>query len=265
MPMLTQTLGVLLAPPTGEKYERRLSREMEVLRALVDAIPPFKVIAFNCHYSFTNWLPFYWDGYTQTTRYTYVIEDTSDLDAVWSGMGQAVRTEIRKAEKNGIEVVESDNLDEFWRLNSMTWERQGRSVPYTRSFLEHLDETCSRHAARTIFIAKDCLGRVHSALYVVYDNKAMYNLMQGGDPALRSSGANPLAMWRSIQLAAERGIRYDFEGSMLENVEPFFRHFGARQKPYFRIWKDKRPLWVKTYQYLRAKAGHLARAIGLRR
>ena len=36
---------------------------------------------------FTNWLPLYWANFNQTTRYTYVIEDLSDLDIIWKTFG----------------------------------------------------------------------------------------------------------------------------------------------------------------------------------
>ena len=29
----------------------------------------------NFHYGITDWLPFYWEGYRQTTRYTYMLKD----------------------------------------------------------------------------------------------------------------------------------------------------------------------------------------------
>ena len=69
--------------------------------------------------------------------------------------------------------------------------------------------------------------------------------MQGGNTELRDSGANPLAMWHSIQFARAVTSKYDFEGSMLNNVEPFFRSFGAIQTPYFSITRDNRPLSLK--------------------
>jgi hypothetical protein len=89
--------------------------------------------------------------------------------------------------------------------------------------------------------------------------------MSGTDPALRASCANPLAYWPCIELACELGIPYDFEGSMMENVECFNRSFGARQIPYFRIYRDKRNPLVKAYCEFRSAGAALARRLGLRR
>ena len=43
-------------------------------------------------------------------------------------------------------------------------------------------------------------------------------------------------MWHAIQFAATVSRVVDFEGSMMEPVERFFRGFGAVQTPYFAIW-----------------------------
>jgi len=235
MPPLTQTLGVLLAPQDGAKYVSRLSGEMAVLRALVDAIPAVDVFRVNTHHTVTNWLPFHWAGYSQTTCYTYVFGDLSDTEALFGEMAPTLRNKIRKAEKGGIRVEHTDDIATFLELNRKVFSRQGAALPYGEDVVRRLDAACKQHDARTILVARDSAGRPHSAVYVVHDGRCMYNLMQGGDPDLRSSGANPLAMWRSIERAHELELSYDFEGSMLESVESFFRSFGAVQKPYFEI------------------------------
>jgi hypothetical protein len=70
--------------------------------------------------------------------------------------------------------------------------------------------------------------------------------MGGADPKLRSSGAQTLLLWELIQLSANLSRSFDFEGSMIENVEKSFRGFGARQYRYFRVWKDNRGFVSKS-------------------
>jgi hypothetical protein len=59
--------------------------------------------------------------------------------------------------------------------------------------------------------------------------------MGGGNPERRNSGATSLVLWEAIQ-SQPRGVEFfDFEGSMVEAIERFFRAFGARQVPYFHV------------------------------
>ncbi len=235
MPPLTQTLGPWLRPYPG-KYTNQLSEERELMSALIRQLPEFDFFRQNFHYAVTNWLPFHWHGFDQTTRYTYVIEQLNDVDAVWKETRQNIRTDVRKAE--GILRIRDDlGLEAFLDLNEMTFKRQGLSLPYSHELAARVDEACKARGCRKIFFAEDVEGRLHAAVYIVWDEESAYYLMGGSDPRLRNSGATSLAMWEAIQFAASVTQSFDFEGSMIEPVERFFRAFGAKQKRYFQVSK----------------------------
>lgn len=238
MPRLTQTLGPWMAPLTG-KYATQLAQQKERFTALIKQLPPHDLFYHNFHYSITNWLPFYWQGCTQSTAYTYVIEDLTDLDQVWNNFQSNARRVIRKAEKQT--VVRTDlEIEQFLDLNTMTFERQGRTLPYSRELVCRLEAACVKHQARRIFFAEDAQGRIHAALYLIWDERSAYYLMGGSDPNLRNSGALALLMWEAIQFASTVTKKFDFEGSMIEPIELFFRDFGAKQIPYFRVMRMSR-------------------------
>ncbi len=233
MPTLTQTLGPWSAPSQA-KYAKQLSREKDLMTLLISKLPAYDYFCQNFHYSITNWLPFYWQGFTQTTRYTYVLEKLNDLEKIWSGFQENIRTDIRKAQK--ILTVKTDlDINRFFNLNALTFQRQGKQIPYSLEFVQRLDAACIKHQASKIFFAEDAQGRIHAAIYITWDENSAYYLMGGADPELRNSGATSLLMWEAIQFAVTVTKKFDFEGSMIESVERFFRAFGARQIPYFQI------------------------------
>ena len=51
----------------------------------------------NFHYGITDWLPFYWEGYRQTTRYTYMLKDIRNTKAILGNMSFNIRRNITKA------------------------------------------------------------------------------------------------------------------------------------------------------------------------
>jgi len=244
MPPLTQTLGILFRP-SNAKYTKQLSEQKKNINQLLGEFPGCHYISQNFNYNFTNWLPLYWVGFQQTTRYTYVLEDLVDLNAVWSGMRENIRSDIRKAQKKGIEVREDLDIDLFLNVNELTFKRQGKKLPYSRGFVKRLDKKCKEKNARKMFFAIDSQNRVHAVLYLVWDKNSAYYLMGGGDPELRSSGATSLLMWEAIKFASTVTKKFDFEGSMIEPVERFFRAFGARQLPYFNIYRMNR--WMTMF------------------
>lgn len=246
MPALTQTMGVWLRYPEGQKYAKKLAFEKEVFTELVEKLPQVDMFIQNFHYSITNWLPFYWLGFEQTTRYTYRIEDLSDHEKIWSNFSDSARRDIRKGEKNII--VRSDlGIDKFLVVNGLTFARQNMVMPYTNEFVKSLDNACMAHNARKIFFAEDAQGRIHAVLYIVWDSNSARGVMGGGDPELRNSGAYSRLMWEAIKFASTVSSSFDFCGSMIESVEHSFRSFGARQIPYFQITKMSRKMRITQH------------------
>ncbi|MGZ4268315.1 MAG: GNAT family N-acetyltransferase [Solirubrobacteraceae bacterium] len=234
-PHLTQTLGPWLTPTTC-KYAKRLESEKRLLGQLIEGLPRFDFFRMNFSPALTNWLPFYWAGFEATVRYTYRIEDLSDLDRVHSEFQEGVRRGIRKAQ-TALEVDHDYPLDHLLRLNAETFARQGLRPPYSDAFVRRLDAACAARGARRILGAIDADGRAHAALYVVWDERTLYPLINARDPELQAFGSNTLLYWEAIRLASEVSAVFDFEGSMLEPIEHFVRAFGGRQTPYFSVWK----------------------------
>lgn len=249
-PKLTQTLGIWMAPSTA-KYAKRLGQEKEIMTNLVAQLPKHHVFIQSFHHSFENWLPLFWLGFEQVTKYTYVIEDLSNLDNVFQETNANIRTDIRKAEK--ILTIRDDlSIEEFYRVVSLTYQRQDMNVTYSLELLKRVVEAALARDSGKMIFAVDETGRTHAVLFMVWDQTSAYYMIGGADPELRNSGAGSLNVWKAIQFASTVTQSFDFEGSMVEGIERFFRGFGARQKPYFRISKFSNPL-IACFHYLRRR------------
>ena len=236
-PPLTQTLGPWIRPSTA-KYAKRLGYQKKVMAGLIKQLPKFDYFAQNFDYSIINWLPFYWNGFEQTTRYTYVLPKLNSEETLWSGLEENTRREIRKAtNRYQLKVRDDLGFDAFWELNKMTFERQEEALPYTGDMVKRLDSACTERCCRKIWIAEDEMERHHACAYIVWDENSAYYLMGGGNTELRKSGATSFVMWEAIKHAATVTQKFDFEGSMIEPLERFFRAFGAKQTPYLQITK----------------------------
>lgn len=232
-PLLTPALGPWLKN-TSAKPSKQLSLQKDLIWDLLDQLPNHDLFSQSLHISITNWLPFYWKGFEQTTKYTYILDDLTDLDKIWNNFSEQARRNVRKAIRK-VRVRTDLDISRFFELNNKTFQRQGRKQPYTRDFIERVDEACIRENARKIFFAEDAVGNLHSAIYMIWDEKSAYYLMGGEDPDFRNSEASSLLIWEAIQFASKVTKQFDFEGSMIQSIERFFRSFGAKQVPYIHI------------------------------
>jgi hypothetical protein len=223
---LTPFLGPLLPPGEGA---RRRSREIEAIDSLLERIGAFAYLEARCHPAFDYWTPLAWRGFTQTSRYTWRLLDLEDLEAAFKGFRENVRGHVRAAEKRGLSVEEAP-LDQFVALHRRRAASHEDWSTTDRQTIERIDAACERRGARTILLARDPEGQARAGAYVVHDERFAYYLMSATDGEVRGSAA--LVVWEAVKRAAERGLGFDFEGSMLPHVEPFVRGFGGVPTPY---------------------------------
>ncbi|MBH8567764.1 GNAT family N-acetyltransferase [Microvirga sp. STS02] len=234
MPPFVKWLGPYVLP----EFRGRLPKEHELLKSLLAQLPDFAAFKQNFYPTATNWLPFYWEQYKQTTFYTYRLHQLRNLAQVEAGLGTGIRRDIRLARQT-VRVVHDLPLEEFYRVNLLSFARQGLPAPYSFERFRRLDAALAAAEARQLFFAVDAQGRVHSVAYLIWDATTAYFLLAGDDPALRASGAGVLLAWECICYASEvlKLDCFDFEGSMLPGVERIRVRFGAVQTPYFFVWK----------------------------
>jgi hypothetical protein len=238
MPLLTQKLGVLFAPSTA-RYTKQLGDQVEICNLFLDHIPGEIGISQQFHEEFTNWLPFMWRGFRQTTKYTYIFDDLENLSDYMSRMSNDCRQRINKAAKE-LEVIETDDLQLMYNINMLTFQRQAAKCPYSFDQVARIHTACRTHAGARIIIAKDSSGNIHACDYMVFDPRCAVSIIQGADPKFRKGGAQRLLDWNSINFAATVSAKFDFEGSVMAAVEPYNRGFGARQTPYFQLRRPQR-------------------------
>lgn len=241
MPALGRMLGPYLLP-----VYRNARHEVDIIETLLGQLPP-NLAAFEQDFNYTaiNWLPFYWQGYRQTTRYSYTL-DLQDLNRVWQNIKPRYRNQRIRQAKEVVQVTTGCPVLELHRLQGLSFERQGAELPISLNLIRRLEDALAPQGQREIFWATDLeTGATHSAGYLAWDAHTAYYLMSGDDPNLRQSGAGIYLIWELVRYAAEvlQVRTFDFCGSMIRPIERVRRQFGAEPKLYFRVQKEWSPMW----------------------
>ena len=239
MPLLCKTMGPYLLP-----MYRKIEQEHKLFESLIQQLPKFDSFIQDFHYHYQNWLPFYWAGYQQTTKYTYLIQNLQHLDAVWERIYRSYRNNSIPKAKAILKITSDYSLEDFYRVHKKTFDRQGIAVPFTFDYLSKIDKELEQQNCRKIFFAVDAENNIHSVFYLVWDKAAAYCFLMGDDPNFRQQGGSILLTWEAIRYAAtECHIdTFDFLGSMIKPIEQVRRNFGATQQPYYCISKINHPI-----------------------
>ena len=244
MPALLPYLGPwILYPPNASEYERR-SLEKKAMKYCISKLPPFDDFRQKFYPSINNWLPFYWAGFEQTTRYTYLIpfEDKKEIKV---GYKDSLKRQMAKANKNcTYETLQE--LTPFDALFGATFKRQGIDNPIDIKFLNQYYQTIKGNNSGQAIIAKDVDNQPLAIILIVWDKTTTYYMAGGFDEKHAQSGAMSGLFDKAIKEAMHRGQHFNFEGSMIENLEQYFRSFGAQLQPVLSIWKTNSKV-LKTF------------------
>lgn len=177
--------------------------------------------------------PYTWQDLSVRPRHTYLLDLGASEESLLDGMSSERRKNIRKAMDDGLSSQRTSNIDSVRELLWKTIERQ--KVAIDKTILESLLTSQAIKDNRAFYLCS-LNGEPLAASLVVWDKDRMYYLIGGYDPENAHQGAGTLNLWQAMLDAKLRGHRiFDFEGSMIPEIERYFRGFGGELKTFFSV------------------------------
>ncbi|MDP9100536.1 MAG: GNAT family N-acetyltransferase [Actinomycetota bacterium] len=228
VPPLTR-LGPWVARSPEPKAHGSWGRDSRVVRTLIGQLPHADRIAFTFPVEDANWLPFHWSGFTAGARCTYVLPSLASTSDLWERCTDKTRNAIRRG---GRSTEVRDDLDPavLVGLVSQSLTRQGAADPELSATALRVTTAALAQGAGRALYAVDPAGTPTAAVFVAWDDTTSYYLLGGASDQGRATGAMSALLWEAIALSRDHAASFDFEGSMIESIEHFFRGFGAVQK-----------------------------------
>lgn len=243
MPPLTDYSGLwFFYPQNLQKRSSQYGFEAQVGAELIQQLPKVAFFQQQWHPAVTNWLPFLWQNFQQSTLYTYSIPDLKDTTAVFNDFKSTVKTNIRKAEKLvNVDIV--DDITTLYRLYNLSFQKTDSAPPYPFETVSALYNVLQLQQCVRIYLGcEKVTGTPQAALCVAWDEKTAYFLLWGIDYAAAESRALQLLFWRAIQDFSTLVENIDFCGSIVPAVERAIRSFGGVLTPHFKITKTPHKL-----------------------
>ena len=174
------------------------------------------------------------------------------MEQIEAGFTANCRKNMRKGYRN-IDHFASLEKEKFYQEHEKIYLRQGLHCPFSYELWERLYDACIQNESGQIISAQDVQGNVLSLMFVVWDDKALYPLLGGAIPEYANLQTYTALTHKSIELASQKGLSYDFEGSVIKRINHAFREFGGEPKEYFRIRKVFNPdiIRIETEQKIK--------------
>ncbi len=236
IPALTPYLGPIFNYPNDLAEKNKSSFNQKALAELISQIPKTDRFITHCDFNLTNWLPFAWNNYQQTTRYSYLLDTSIEVLELFNNFKSNIKKEIKKAEK-GFSISIAHSTKELFDLYEKDFKRKDEKILFEARLIEQLHQAFSPLEDLTILQAKNENGVTIASICLVKDSNFLHYVLGAVDIEFRNKGVMSLLLWKGIELAKENRLTFNFEGSMHQNIARYFASFGGQLTPYFRITK----------------------------
>jgi hypothetical protein len=250
-PIFTQYWGIMFRPAeanTAKSFEQK----RQWVKLILKTLPEIKLFDYNFSPGFDYPLPFFWNSYSVSPRYSNHISLNQSKEELWSNISEKARGHIRKTEKDGVSVTIGHEIDKVIKIFRKAKEEKIKNM--TDSHYKAIADIARHYAQKGMcytIIARDANGdEVAGTIYFKFRGTTIH-FLGTTDPAYKGRGAMSLIIWTAVQKAKDDCHTFDFEGSMIEPIEQFFLSFGSTPIPYLNIKKESLPFWVKAVRKLR--------------
>jgi len=239
MPKLTQKLGPYIIYNAKNMSEnKRIGYEHEIYNEIIDKLPKHDHFVINFDWKYKNWLPFYWRGFKQTTRYTYIIDNIRDHNYVYA---KYKVQKVQKAKKILTLNFDLSKSDFYSYFHDVVRER-GDKMLFSEELFYRLYDTIYAHNAGRVFYCVDVNDNIHAINLTIWDSECAYYLLAMRKKEYNTSGGTEFLVDETIKYVDKYVNKFDFEGSMIKGVEESFRYYGSHQTEYYTIYKCANPL-----------------------
>lgn len=235
-PPFTPHIGLFFDSQSGTKANA-LSFEKSIAAALSDFFNQLNCQIFTIALpsSFVDTQAFIWDKYKVIPNYSYVLDLTLSEEELLKNLASDKRNSINKAEKDKVSVKYCDDKKLVKQMVENTYSRKAKTL--NEAIVNKiLFEFATKK--NSFGYTADANGKTSALSFCIHDQNTAYYLLGGYDNQNKHQGAGVLALWNCILHAKKMGLKkFDFEGSMIPQVEKYFRGFGGDLIPYYTLNK----------------------------
>ena len=210
-------------------FQKKVSKNLAKFIKKLNAI----LLFFSLDRTLIDVQPFIWAKLKVYIRYTYAINLRLNKEKIWENFSPERRNDIRKANNDGVKIFKGSDKNTLMELIMKSLTRQNKTIDIKS--LEKIVFEFSSDINSFYFIAS-YKEKPISVSFCIHDKKTAYYVIGGYDSNNKHHGAGASTLWECIKHAKKLDLKeFDFDGSMIPNIERFFRGFGGQLVPFYRI------------------------------
>ncbi len=151
----------------------------------------------------------HFDGEVESRTHNVVRDLTMSMDEIWMDFKQKVRKNVKRAVKNGLEVIideKGERLNDFLKVYYETMERTNAEGEFF--FSKEFFETINRMTGNFVYFHIKHEDTIISTELVIYGADACYSYLGGTNSDYFDLRPNDLLKYEIIKWANAKGLKY---------------------------------------------------------
>lgn len=225
MPHLCKWMGPIT---TVEEFP---NRKLALINKMEEKLPEHQHFTQNLFYNNTD-IDF--NEYEIKESYSYQLDLTRDVETIYSKINSDYRNnKIPKAKD--LKLIIDAPVDDIIEMQMASYTYAKFDIPFDESYVRKHVKSILKKKQGMILSMQDEKDNLYASMFLIWDSKRAYYHLAGMNPEFRKTGASIRLIWECIKYSKEViGAQiFDFEGSMIPNLERVRRNFGA-EKIYYK-------------------------------
>lgn len=222
-PWATHYYGTIVDAKAQVPADRIVRAILEHLESRFDLIHLIHSPTFDCID------PYREAGFELGERRTLIFP-TGDEETMWQKLTHDARNASRRAIREGVRVVKSQDVELLRRLYWNTYERQDVTIHFTPEIFEAVCAEIINADRGGLWVAFDAYDRPCVAVLMGWDKKRAYGLFSGSDYQFSRNGSGSLLWWEIFMALAARFPEVDMVGEGTPTT-PGIKRFKMQFRP----------------------------------
>ena len=231
-PMFAQQLGIFSIHRIDQK----------LINDFVRQLPTAVYIDANLNYA----NDFSFEGFTQTYKSNYELNLNKSYPELRKDISENTRRNIKKAKNANLIIERNTDIDtviDLFKKNKGEIYKHIKKKNY--QVLKTLIGKLIERQSLEIWYVKDTFGNIFvGGFFILLQNRIVF-LFSGRTEEAKNNGAVFFLFNELISAYAGKDIILDFAGSNDPGVARLYKSFGAEEKKYLRIVKNRLPFFIK--------------------
>lgn len=213
----------------------------QIAGAIASFLQDSKYVYFKLDFpsGWTDMQPLVWQKLNPVVRYTYRLDLNRSTEEIESCLDSSRRNKINKARREGLIISHEPKENEA--MHMIRENLKGKPVVLHEEIMKKILSLLSSQDAGFYTLVRS--NETDLATTICCNNgKTSYNLFSAINRNIGNNAAGSLCLFESILFAKKLGQQiFDFEGSVVPEIEEYFRSFGGELTPYYSVQGGKWP------------------------